>query len=780
MYTMDNRPTNNNGQEVKPSIKAPIQQPNLMDYLPVIWRGKWIVLSIVLIVFNIAFYYTSTQEPKYVAQVSVFVNTQGQRSQAPLAGLVIDDYKNIANEIELLKSRMIAEAVAEVLMNKRLLDETSDEPIPITIVVDEETSEIHWLSHRAVAERVMGAVDFSHQRDTDFITITARSNNNREAALIANTYAQVYYDRNFARSRQQSRSVREFLEEQLSIKREDLSAAEQEFRRYMEAHGVVQIDEETRRVIEQMSELEAQREATDVEIQSLKSTYASLRSQLEEQEPHLARNISSADNPYIRMIQEQMAALEVERDLTITQNPNAREDERYSRMIADIDEQLEGLRQNLHRRTAEFMESMAPSVGDDPAGYVKQLRQRLLEADITLQGLEYRRAALDESLTRYETQFNRLPRVVLDYARLQRSRASSERLYLMLEERYNEALITEQSEFGSVDIIDQALVPGSPVSPNHRINLITGLFLGFGLGIGFVILRESLFGSIRTPEDLQKHGYHTLTTVASMDRELKKVSKNGKITKNGKILDAHLVMLSDPLSASAETFRLLRTKLKFAQVDRKFRSLVITSPSPGEGKTTVIVNMAISYAQAGERVLLIDCDLRKPALASKLNLLAKPGLTEVLVNELSFYEAVQPTVIENLDFLASGRVPANPAEILGSNAMKSLITMLSDRYRIILFDSPPVLAASDPLVLSTLTDTIILVSASGKTKMKELDFARENIASVGSHITGVVLNFFDYRKAYGSYYTYQYHRYGRYGYLRDGKGGGKLKEEKVE
>jgi uncharacterized protein involved in exopolysaccharide biosynthesis len=482
---MDNRPTNNNGQEVKPSLKAPIQQPNLMDYLPVIWRGKWIVLSIVLIVFNIALYYTITQEPQYVAQVSVFINTQGQRSQAPLAGLVIDDYKNIANEIELLKSRMIAEAVAEVLMNRRLLDEISSEPIPIITTYDEETDELLWLSNGAVAGRLRGAVDFSHQRDTDFITITARSSNNREAALIANTFAQVYYDRNFARSRQQSRSVREFLEEQLSVKREDLSAAEQEFRRYMETHGVVQIDEETRRVIEQMSELEAQREATDVEIQSLNSTYASLRSQLEEQEPHVARNISSADNPYIRMIQEQMAALEVERDLTITQNPNAREDERYSRMIADIDEQLEILRQNLRRRTAEFMESMAPSVGDDPAGYVKQLRQRLLEADITLQGLEYRRTALDESIARYESQFNRLPRVVLDYARLQRSRESNERLYLMLEERYNEALITEQSEFGSVDIIDQALVPGSPVSPNHRMNLITRFDPRFWTGYRF-------------------------------------------------------------------------------------------------------------------------------------------------------------------------------------------------------------------------------------------------------------------------------------------------------
>jgi capsular exopolysaccharide synthesis family protein len=777
---MRNDQIESNGKNDKLLYKTTDRQLTIIDYLPIIWRGKWMVLSIFLVVFNIAVYYTMTQEPEFVASVTVFVDTQVQRSPTPLSGLVIDDYKNIGNEVELLKSRMIADAVAEQLMQRRFLDEISYEPIPILTVFNEETDEHIWLTRESVAGRLRDVISFSHQRETDFITITARSNNNREVALIANMYAQVYYDRNFSRSRQQSRAVREFLEEQLNLKREDLMTAEQEFRRYMESHGVVQIDDATSRVIEQISELEAQREAAEVEIQTLKNTYESLHIQLAEQEPRVARNISSADNPYIRMIQEQMAALEVERDLTITQNPNARQDERYSRMIADIDEQLEILRQNLRRRTVEFMESMAPSVGDDPAGYVKQLRQRLLETEIELQGHEYRRSAIIESLTRYEDQLNRLPRVILDYARLQRSRTSSERIYLILEERYNEALITEQSEFGSVDIIDRALIPGSPVSPNHQINLLIGLFLGVGFGIGYVILRENLFGSIRLPEDLKKYGYYTLTAIAPMNHELKKITKNGRITKNGKILDANIVMLSNPFSISAEAFRLLRTKLKYAQVDKKFSSLLITSSSPGEGKTTVVANLAISYAQAGEKVLMIDCDLRKPALSSKLNQLAKPGLTEVLVNELSFYEAVQSTVVDNLDFLASGRIPANPAELLGSNSMKSLIRMLNDRYRIIFFDSPPILAASDPLILTNVVDAVVLVVASGRTKYKELNLARDNILSVGSQITGVVLNFFDYRHAYGSSYAYQYHRYSKYGYSTDGKGSSKLKEEKVE
>jgi capsular exopolysaccharide synthesis family protein len=777
---MKNNHSHSNGQSDKIPYKSINKQPTLSDYLPVIWRGKWVIMSIVLVVFNIALFYTLNLKDEYVASVSVLVNTQNNRNSSPLSGLIVDDFKNIGNEIELLKSRMIAEAVAERLIEIKYLDENSSVPIPILTAYDEETGDLQWVSSGSIAGRLRGVVSFSHQRDTDFITISARTNNSQEVALIANMYAQVYYDRNFSRSRQQSRAVREFLGEQLEVKRVDLTNAEQEFRNYMEVHGVVQIDDETRRVIEQMSDLEAQREATEVEIQSLQSTYASLRTQLEEQEPHVARNISSADNPYIRMIQEQMAQLEVERDLTLTQNPGAHEDERYRRMLTDIDEQLEVLRQNLRRRTAEFMESMAPSMGDDPAGYVKQLRQRLLEAEIELMGLEYRRTALNESIERYERQFSRLPRVVLEYAQLQRTRASNEKLYLMLEERYNEALITEQSEFGSVDIIDRALVPNNPSSPNLYLNLLLGLLMGMGLGVGFVILWDNLFATIRIPEDLQKYDYQMLTTVSPMSPEVKKVAKNGKFIRNGKVLDANLIMLSNPLSPSAEAFRLLRTKLKFAQIDRQFKTLVVTSANPGDGKSTIVANMAISYAQAGEKVLLIDSDLRKPALAKELNQKSKPGLTEVLVNELSFDDAVQQTVVENLDFLSAGRLPANPAELLGSSRMKLLLEILDGRYRIILFDSPPVLAASDPLILSTITDALVLIVASGITKVKELNFTRDNILSVGSQITGVIMNFFNYRKAYGSTYAYQYHRYGKYGYSRDGKGNGKLKEERVE
>jgi capsular exopolysaccharide synthesis family protein len=751
--------------------------PTLQEYLPIIWRGKWILFFTILLAVNGAFFYTNREEPEYQAKVSVFISTRGDRVRI-LDGISVDNTKSIGNELEFMKSRMMAELVAERLMEIKYLDEDSRESIPILSHYNQETDTYEWSSKNSVTSRVRSAVSFEAMRETDFVTITAKSKYNREAALLANMYAEVYYERNFQLSRKQSTSVREFLENQLSIKRSDLERAEQQFKNYMERHGVVRMDDESRRVIDQISQLEAQREATEVEIQSLSSMYASLQRQLEEQEPNVARNISSADNPYIRMIQEQIAQLEVERDLTLSQNPSARTDERYVRMLADIDEQLQDLRENLRRRTDEYMQAIAPGRGNDPAGYIRELRLQLLETDIQMQGLRYRKAAVDKSLERYEQLFNRLPQVSMEYARLQRARTSSEQLYLMLEQRYNEVVITEQSEFGRVEIVDRAQVPSRPMRKNFLKMLIMGLFLGSGLGFVLVIGRERFFGPIRVPEELQKNGFVSLSTVSSM--KIKSSTKNGVYIKNGKELDPMLIMLNHPLSPAAESFRLMRTLIKRAQDENNLHTITITSANPGDGKTTVAVNTAISYAQAGEKVLLIDCDLRKPTLAGMLAQSRKPGLVEVLAGEMSFDEVVQQTVVDNLHFLAGGTMPANPSELLGSENMNSLLTILDDRYHIILLDSPPILAASDPLVLATITDGLILVAKAGSTKMKELELTRESIVSVGATVLGVVLNFFDYRHAYGSKYAYKYYRYGNYGYSRDGKGGSALKEVKIE
>ncbi len=763
--------TNNNS-------KNNLQPTPLTEYIPIIWRGKWIILIFTLIAVNIALYLSWGEEPVYQAHATVLINTSGQTASS-LGGLLGRETINIGNELEVLRSRRIAETVAERLTEKRYLDENTSEPLPILTRYDVERDELTWLPLRSVTGRVRGAVSFEPKRDADVITITARSKNNREAALIANTFAEVYYSQNLSQRRQQSRSAREFLERQMASKRSKLEEIERQYQAFMERRGVINLDQETRQVIQQVSELEAQREATEVDIKSMSNTLASLHRQLEEEEPKVAQSISSADNAYIRMIQEQIAELEVERDLTLTQNPEARTDERYERMINDIDNQLGVLRDNLRRRTQDYMLSITPGGRGEPAGFVQELKQRILEQEIQLQGLEFRRNAIDESLDRYEARLEQLPQVNMDYARMQRARSSAEQVYLMLEERYNEAIISEQSEFGNVSLIDEAQVPGSPGGLGMKINLVMGLMLGLGAGVLFVIGREQLLGPVRIPEDLRKKGYVILSAISTMDNEIKKISKRGFIVKKGNKIDTHLVMLSNPLSPSAESFRLIHTKLQYIQSNEKYKTFLFASPNPGEGKTTVTANLGVSYAKAGKKVLLIEGDLRKPALVSLFDQVSEPGLTEVLADEMPINYAIQKTVVENLNILAGGALPENPAELLGSKKMATLLHILSGHYDIILIDSPPVLAASDALKLSAIVDAVIMVARSDRTRIKELEYVQEQMRDVGSHITGVVLNFFDYRNAYGSSYAYNY-RYGKYGKSHNGKDAGKLKKVKVD
>jgi capsular exopolysaccharide synthesis family protein len=753
------------------------ETPTLKEYIPVLWRGKWIITIITLIVFNIAFLIAINQDPIYYAQVSLFINTKGQTA-ASLGGLIANESKSIGNELELLKSRMLAELVADRLMEILYLDEDSTVVLPILTEFQEEEEGMVLSSRGTVVGRSRRAVSFDTKRDADFITITARSTNRREATLIANTYAQVYYERNLKQSRLQSRSIREFLESQLSEKRVRLEEAEKEFKKYMEERGVVRIDEESSRVINQIAQLETQRESVNVEIKSLKNTLGSVKRQLEEEAPKVTQSISSGDFSYIQRIQEQIAELEVARDLTLTHNPGAEEDERYRRRIDEMDSRLSALRENLRQRTEEFMLSVTP--GDNrgsPAGFIQILKQRILEQEIELQGLEFKQKTIDESLERYERQFEQLPQVNMEYAQLQRSRTSNEQLYLMLENRYNEALISEQSEFGSVQIIDEAQ-SASVVSQNMKRNLLLGFILGAGLGIGFVIGREHIIGPIRMPEDLQKHGYQLLAVVSSMDGELKKVAKNGLIFRKGKKINAHLILLSNPLSPSAESFRLIRTNLKYMQLNKKLQTIVFTSANPSEGKTTVISNVGVSFTQAGKKVLIVDADLRKPSVADVFDQASKPGLNEVLMGEVPFSSAIQKTTVDNLDFLASGSIPPNPTELLESNELKILIDTLGSLYDIILLDSPPVLAASDPLVLSSLADGVIMVAASDRTKMKEFEHAHESLQGIGAQVLGVVLNFFKYQNSYGSVYGYKYYRYGSYSNSPNRKNGKILKRIK--
>ncbi len=767
------------------------QEPRFEDYLQIILRGKWIILTTFLLVLGGTAVYTFIAQPMYEATTSVLIDTKGQQN----TGLLFDvtgfgAVKNIKNELEILKSRALAEAVAQSLLEKKFTDEESTDPILIIAPPKDERAQRQYATVAEIVKRFETDVEFDPVRDSDVIKVTAKSANPREAALIANTFAKVYYDRNMYTSRTRSRAVREFLQAQLQTRTQNLDKAEGDLQRYMESKGIVSLDDEAKKIIDQLSQLEAQRDATDIQIQSLAKTLASYQEALAKVEPNVARVMGEANDPYIRQMQDQLARLEVQRDVTIAQNPNVVGQEIFNQKLKEIDNQITALRQKLQQRTDEYLKSLLPgttvsSSSSDPAAYMGQLKLKITEAQIEQQSLTAKKKALVDVIAQYERQFNQIPQKSIEYARLQRARLSNEKLYLLVEEKYNEAAIKEQSEFGYIDIIDPAVVPIEPVSPKKRLNLLLGALLGLGLGIALVFMREYLDVRVRTPEDLKKRGLAPLTAIALMDEELKRIGGKTKISIDGKDLDVHLITFSNPLSSIAESFRRLRTNVQYAQIDRPVQTILVTSPNPTEGKSTTISNLSIAFAQTGKKVLLIDTDLRKPALHNEFGLKREPGISDILFGGVDEEAALQQTVVENLSVVCCGTIPPNPAEILGSQKMREYLERMKKRFDFILFDSPPSLAVTDPSILATIVDGVLVVVSSGSTRMDALDRTMEILEGVGGKVLGVVLNNFDLRQAYGGYYGYYRYRYYSYGYgskygVYGDDGNGELKEKRRE
>lgn len=310
----------------------------------------------------------------------------------------------------------------------------------------------------------------------------------------------------------------------------------------------------------------------------------------------------------------------------------------------------------------------------------------------------------------------------------------------------------------SVFPLEDATAPSSPVTPNLRNNLLIGAGIGIVLAYVFVLLRKALDVKVRTSKDLA-----AATRAGALGRIPKSPQLMGK---NRGTNDADAI--------AAESFRRLRTNLRFASVDEEIRSMVITSSNAGEGKSTIATALAQVLAQSNTPTILIDADLRRPTVATVLGIDGKVGLSEVLSGQVSLEDALVASKIPGLYVLPSGRIPPNPSEMLGSEAMKSIISLLSTDY-VVVIDAPPLLPVTDAAVLSTRVDGVVLVATAGRTRREDVSAARDMIDQVNGRLLGTVLNMVPPRDTADGY---EYRRNRSYYVTADKKGMPVLKSVK--
>ncbi len=321
--------------------------------------------------------------------------------------------------------------------------------------------------------------------------------------------------------------------------------------------------------------------------------------------------------------------------------------------------------------------------------------------------------------------------------------------------------IAEANAVDKISVVEPAVIPRLPVRPRVLMNTLLALIAGAVLGAGLAYLIEYLDDTVKLPEHIERlTGLSTLGIIASEKSSARRLlrKRNSAGPKKPEVIN--LVTLDKPRSPNAEAFRTVRTGIQFSSVDNSIRSLAVTSPGPSEGKSTIAANLATVMAQAGNKVVLIDADLRKPIQHKLWEMANTVGLTGLLLLEElpeSLDDALAPTQIENLWVITSGLLPHNPSELLGSQKLQRLVERLLQDYHFLIFDSPPALAVTDPVVLSQSVDGVLLVVDAGATREVALVQTVQALTQVQAHVIGVVLNKFPVK--HGGYYYYYYHHY---------------------
>jgi len=286
----------------------------------------------------------------------------------------------------------------------------------------------------------------------------------------------------------------------------------------------------------------------------------------------------------------------------------------------------------------------------------------------------------------------------------------------------------------SVKVVESAVVPLDPIKPKPMVNAILGFLVGLTASVGFAFLLEMLDVTVKEKEDIE---------------ELTGISVLGRIPR-----EEHPFLVGNDSSIAPEIYRSIRTNLQYLNFDQSIKTLIISSPNMGEGKTTISSNLAIVHAQAGYKVLLLECDLRRPMLSQVFNLSVGSGLSGILIGATKPESVIMGTGIVGLDVLPSGPTPPNPADLLSSERMDDLLESLSKKYDLVIIDCPPALAIADTAILASKSDAVLLVSSYGKTKKNEMVATKDTLNKVGARIIGFVINGAEMSGKYG-YYPYK-------------------------
>ncbi|WP_261835803.1 polysaccharide biosynthesis tyrosine autokinase [Vibrio ishigakensis] len=388
-----------------------------------------------------------------------------------------------------------------------------------------------------------------------------------------------------------------------------------------------------------------------------------------------------------------------------------------------------------------------------------ELAQRFTKQHPAYVAVLEKRKTLEAQKRRLEGQIKQLPKTQREVLRLTRDVEVNQQIYLQLLNKSQELAIVKASTVGNVRILDGAESYSAPVKPKKPLIAVLATLLGGMLSVAFVLLRAAFHRGIENPDQIEELGIPVYATIPKSAQQEKIDRQLAKNRSRKKLVSAEEMLLSsvNPADLSVEAFRSLRTSLHFAMMEAKNNIIMITGPSPAIGKSFVSANFASIIASAGQKVLLIDADMRKGHLGRGVKLDHDNGLSDYLVNDNEINEVINSGQVENLDFIAKGKTPPNPSELLMHKRFTELCEWASENYDIVIIDTPPVLAVTDAAIVGRQAGTTLMITRFAKTAPKEIEVSIDRLEQAGIETKGVILNAVE--KTASSYYTYGYYNY---------------------
>ena len=715
--------------------QPPEDDVHLLDFVRTLYKRRWTAVTAFLVVLLSVAAYSFTATPIYEATGKLLIETEGPKHRdVSGSDRRRTDHRRLLPDAVRPPAEPVAgpedSGSARSLGSSRVRQRTGGGGVEGSrrsergVLVCRSGVQACW--HRRahlgrrdarrseVVDAFLGRLQIAPVRNSRVINVKFRSSDPRIAADSVNALSHAYIEQNLEFKFLSSKEASDWLADQLEEQRTQVEATEAALQRYREENDAVAVEDRQNVVVQRLADLNGAVTVARTERIGKEARYRQLT-----------------------VIQDSLADLDTFPDIlanTFIQQQKAH--------LAELERQAAQLSENLGERHPEML----------------QVRSGIQTANARLQGeigkvvdsvrneFEAARARERSMMAELEAQKAEalaMNRTGIEYGVLEREAESNRQIYQSLLQRANETGVAGELRTSNIRIVDEAEVPTGPASPRIGLNLLLALFVGSMFAVGLAFFFEYLDNRIKTPDEIKTHlGLPFLGLIPLIS---KKESRDGAL------------LLNNGVPANfAEALRTVRTNLMFSSAAEGARSVVVTSTGPGEGKSVVASNVGIGLAQAGQRVLLIDADMRHPQIHERFGQTAEPGLSNLTVGNAKVSEVVRKTTVPGLWILPSGKVPPNPAELLSSQRFQVFLSSLDEHFDWVIIDTPPVLPVADATIVAHVVTGVLFVVGAEMTNRRAADVALEQLTQANARFAGAVLNRVNLVR--NSYYYSQYYR----------------------